>query len=231
MMREPMTLFEQANLYKKTNRQRLLIDQTAIRYPPVHSTSNHIDNNDLALKNLSFDVYTHKHLLNAAKPPLLSGRQKRFDDFFFPSIDKDFLRDENRPVRNKKRPSYRKSLFHPESSSTISQGFTELTTRGTRTELKITLPILGDDESTMNLRRDHVPPPSPSDEEIERFLTALQEKNTPTIVSPTSSVEKEEYVPFRLPALQKSARVRRTPDKSPYINIRSTLSNYLQKYY
>lgn len=229
MMYEPMTWLEQSNLHKKTNRQRLLIDQTAVRYQPV----SRLESNDSTLKNLSFDVYTHKHLLNAAKAPRAGGRQKRYDEFFLPPIDKNLLRDETRPVKNKKRPSYRKSLFHPETSSTVvSQGFTELTTRGTRTELKVTLPIVNDDDSLIPIRRHYAPPPSPSDDEIERFLTELQEKNSPSrISSPPSSIDKEDYVPFRLPALNKSARLRQTPDKPPNKNIRSTLSNYLQKYY
>ena len=226
-----MTWLGQSNLHKKTNRQRLLIEQTAVRYQPV----TRLPTNDSTLKNLSFDVYTHKHLLNAAKPPCPTGRQKRYEQFFLPSIDKNLLRDETRAVKNKKRPSYRKSLFHPETSSTVvSQGFTELTTRGTRTELKVTLPMMTDDDSLQPIHRHYAPPPSPSDDEIERFLTELQEKTSPSRISSppsSSSVDNEDYVPFRLPALQKSARVRHTPEQPPYKNIRSTLSNYLQKYY
>lgn len=227
-----MTWPSQNNLHKKSNRQRLLIEQTSVRYPVVYSTVNQFENNDLTLKNLSFDVYTHKHLINAGKTSFPSGRKKRIDEYFLPSIDKNILREEIRPVKNKKRPSYRKSLFHPDTLSNVSQGFSELTTRGTRTELKVTLPIVTDDDSFLPIRRHYAPPPSPSDDEIERFLTELQEKNSPSrISSPPSTTDKEDYVPFRLPALHKSAHFRPTPEKASSKNIRSTLSNYLQKYY
>lgn len=232
MMREPMTLFEQSNLHRKTNRQRLLIEQTALRYPTVSSPLTHLSNDNLALKNLSFDVYTHQHLHNAAKPPFPSARQKRYEDLLLPSIEKNVVREDNRPVKNKKRPSYRKSLFHPDASSVVSQGFAELTTRGTRTELKVTLPVFQHEESMLPVHHDYAPPPSPSDDEIERFLTELQERSPPSRTSsPPSSVDKDDFVPFRLPALHKSAHTRRALEMPHYKNIRSTLSNYLQKYY
>ena len=230
-MREPISLFEQSNAYKKSNRQRLLIDQTAQRPRPVRSSFSRVHDDELELKHLSFDVYTNQHLLTSGKPTLPSGRRQRWDEIVLPSIEKDFNRDNNPTQRVRRRPAYRKSLYHSETASTFPEVQPQLTTRGTRTEIQITIPLIRDDETVFSYQRHHAPPPSPSDNEIERLLTELQDRNPSRPSSRQSPVDREDYVPFRLPALNQSARTRRTSTKSPCKNIRSTLSNYLQKYY
>ena len=228
MMREPLSLFEQSSAYKKSNRQRLLIDHSARNSRPIYSSFSRVNDDEIELKHLSFDVYTHKHLLNDSKSKLPSGRRQRFDGMVLPSLEKDFNRDREPTQRVKRRPAYRKSLYHSDTTSAFTPAQPQLTTRGTRTEIQITIPIIRDDETVVSFRRHHAPPPSPSDDEIERLLTELQERSPSPRQSP---IEREDYVPFRLPALNQSARTRRTSTKSPCKNIRSTLSNYLQKYY
>jgi hypothetical protein len=231
MMREPLSLLEQSNTYKKSNRQRMLIDHTARNPRPIYSSFSRVNDDEIELKNMSFDVYTHKHLLNGSKPKPPSGRRQRFDEIVLPSIEKDLNRDREPTQRVKRRPAYRKSLYHSETTNAFTQAQPQLTTRGTRTEIQITIPIIRDDETVDSFRRHHAPPPSPSDDAIERFLTELQDRNPSRSSSRQSPVERDDYVPFRLPALNQSARTRRTSTKSPCKNIRSTLSNYLQKYY
>jgi hypothetical protein len=228
-MRELMTLFEQSNAFNKSNRQRLLIDQT-LRHPPVNSSLNNVEDNGVELKTLSFDVYTSKHLVTTGKSILPYCGPSRLEELLSPSTDKNISRDENRRRRKKKRPSYRKSLFHSYSSNSTQADLAELTARGTKPESQI-MPIIKDDETVVSFQRHYDPPPSPSDDELGRLLCALKDGNQSRPPSQQSPVEKEGYVPFRLPALNRSARFRRTPTNLPVKDIRSTLSNYLRRYY
>ncbi|CAF0757427.1 unnamed protein product [Rotaria sp. Silwood1] len=229
-MREPMTLYEQSNVFHKINRQRLLLDHTA-RHPPVYSSLTNVDDHDLELKNLSFDVYTSQHLVTTGKSILPYSGRHHLDEILLPVIDKDIHRDENQRRRKKKRPSYRKSLYHPTSSNSTQVDLTQLTARGTKPELQTIIPIACDDDIIANSQRHYAPPPSPSDDEIERLLYKLEAINQSRSPSQQSIKDKEGYIPFRLPKLHRPVQFRRTLTNSSPKDIRSTLSNYLQKYY
>ncbi|CAF0730536.1 unnamed protein product [Rotaria sordida] len=229
-MREPMTLFEQSNVFHKINRQRLPFDQT-VRHPPVYSSLNNVDDHDLELKTLSFDVYTSKHLVTTGKSILPYSGRHHLDEILLPAIEKDIHRDENQRRGKKKRPSYRKSLYHSTLSSSTQVDLTQLTARGTKPEIQTIIPIANDDDTIGNYQRHYAPPPSPSDDEIERLLYKLEAVNQSRSPSQQSIKEKEGYIPFRLPTLYRPAQSRRTWINSSPKDVRSTLSNYLGKYY
>jgi hypothetical protein len=231
-MREPMTLLEQSDAFNKLNRQRLLVNNQTPRYPPPSNSSlNNVDDSSLELKTLSFDVYTSKHLITTGRSILPYDGQSRLDEILLPSIDKNINHDENRRRRKRKLPSYRKSLFHSYSSNSTQVDLAQITARGTRPESQIITSIIKDDDTVVSFQRHHAPPPSPSDDELGRILFQIQDKNQSCPPTRQSPIEKEGYVPFRLPALNRSARFRRTPMNLPCKDIRSTLSNYLRRYY
>ena len=227
-MPEPMTILEQVNAFKRSNRQHLIIDRTFRRPPPppVYSSFNHIDNENIELKTLSVDVYASKHLVNKNKSTLSPSERNRLGKLLLPSMDKTDEIHHRR--RKKKRPSYHKSLYHPHSPHSTETDLTQINARGMKPELHVVIPVCPDDDTVISFQRDHVPPPSPSDDELDRLINDLQDR----ALSPSPSpVEKEGYVPFRLPTLRQSARFRRTPIRLPVKDIRSTLSNYLRRYY
>ncbi|CAF2527872.1 unnamed protein product [Rotaria sp. Silwood2] len=229
-MREPMTLLEQSNAFHKINRQRLPFDQTT-RNPVVNASLTNVDDHDLELRNLSFDVYTSKHLVTTGKSVLPYCGRHHLDEILLPVIEKDIHRDENQRRRKKKRPSYRKSLYHSSSPNATQVDLTQLTARGTKTELQTIIPIVNDDDTVVNAQRHYAPPPSPSDDEIERLLYKLETVNQSRSPSQQSIKDKEGYIPFRLPTLYETVQSRRTLTNSSPKDIRSTLSNYLRKYY
>lgn len=222
-----MSISDQVNAFNRSNHQRLVIDRTVRQRLPVYSSLNtiHGDGDDEELKTLSFDVYTTKHLTATGKSILPYSERTRLDKLLLPSINKDTGNDENRRRRRRKRPSYRKSLFHSYSSNSTQADLAQLTARGTRPEPQVIMPTIRDDDTVVSFQRHHAPPPSPSDDAIQRLLYELQERNQSRPPSRQSPVEKEGYIPFRLPILSRSST------DSPPKDIRSTLSNYLQKYY
>jgi hypothetical protein len=230
-MRGPMSLFDQVNAFNRTNRQRLLIDRTVQQRPPVYSSLNRIVDDNRELKTRSFDVYTSKHLATNRNSVLSYCDRTHLDEFLLPSIARDINEDENRRRRKRKRPFYRKSLFHSYSSNSTQADLVQLTARGLKPESHITIPIIPVDDTVDNDEFHHAPPPSPSDNEIERLLHKLQDEDQSRVSSRQSPIEKEGYIPFRLPLLHQSSQYRHTPTPSPPKDIRSTLSNYLQRYY
>ncbi len=230
-MREPMTLFDQGNVFNRLNRQRLIIDQTARQRAPVYSSLSHVDDDHEELKSLSLGVYATKHLVTAGKAILPYSERARLDELLLPSLNKNICSDENRPRRKRKRPSYRKSLFHTYSSTSTQANFTQLTARGIKPEPQTIAPMIRDDDTVDSFQRNQAPPPSPSDDEIERLLYGLHDMNQSYSFSRQSPIEKEGYIPFRLPILHRSPRVHRSVSISRSQDIRSTLSNYHQKYY
>ena len=227
-MHQLTTVLEQSNAFNKSNRQRLLVNQTPRNPPPSNSSLN--NDSSLDLKTLSFDVYSSKHLVTTGRSILPYDGQNRLDEILLPSINKNINRDENRRRRKRKRPSYRKSLFHSYTPNSTQVDLAQITARGTRPESQIKTPIVKDDDTVVSFQR-YDPPPSPSDDEIGRILFQIQDKNQSRPPTRQSPIEKEGYVPFRLPELHRSARFRRTPLNLPCKDIRSTLSNYLQRYY
>jgi hypothetical protein len=225
-MRESMTLLEQSHAFKKFNRQHFVVDRT-VRHPPVYSSLNNVHDSDIGLKTLSFDVYTTKHLVTTGKSILPSSGYNHVNELILPPAD---INTKYRR-RKKKRPSYRQSLYHSDSSNSAQADLAQLTARGMKREVQVIIPTVNDDDTVVNFQRDHAPPPSPSDDEIERLLYQLQDRNQSRPPSRQSPLEKEGYIPFRLPKLRRSVRPHRTPMNSPSKDIRSTLSNYLQRYY
>lgn len=234
-MREPMSISDQVNAFNKSNHQRLVISRTMRQRRPVYSSFNtvHGDEDDIELKTLSFDVYTNKHLVASGKSILPYPENTRLDKLLLPSINKDINNDENRRRRKRRRPAYRKSLFHSYSFNSTEADLASLTARGTKpeTQITITTPTIKDDDTIVSFQRHHAPPPSPSDDEIERLLYELQDRNQSRSPTRQSPIEKEGYIPFRLPVLNHSPKFGRSSSNSPSKDIRSTLSNYLQKYY
>ena len=207
-----------------------MIEQSPQRLP-VYSSLNNTDDSNVELKTLSFDVYTTKHLVASGKSILPYSEHTRLDEILLPSINKDISRDENRRRRKRKRPPYRKSLFHAYSSITTEVDLAQLTAHGTKPESQTTTPMIKDDDTVVSFQRHYAPPPSPSDDEVERILYELQDRNQSRPPTRQSPIEKDGYIPFRLPVLNRSPQFRRASTNSPSKDIRSTLSNYLQRYY
>ena len=202
-MRESMTLIEQANIFNKTNHQNFYLDRVSPK-------------KDL-LKTLSFDVYSSRHLISNAK----QITNRRTDEYTLPLIDKD----QNRTRKQIKRPSYRTSVYHSNAANSSHLDLSLITARGTKPEL---LTPIKDNDTVINLKRHHAPPPSPSDDQLERLLVELNQTRQS---SPRLSQEKDGYIPYRLPALTQSARRTRTDCTVLSKDVKSTLSSYLQKFY
>jgi len=215
----------------RTSPQRLIIDRTTPQHLPVYSSLNNRDDSNVELKSLSLDVYATKHLVASGKSILPYSEHTRFDEIVLPSINKDIIRDENRRRRKRKRPPYRKSLFHANSLSTTEADLAKLTAHGTKSESQTMAPMIKDDDTVVSFQRHYAPPPSPSDDEVERLLCVLQDRNQSRPPSRESSIEKDGYIPYRLPVFNRSPQFRRSSTSSPVKDVRSTLSNYLHKYY
>lgn len=191
---------------------------TLIEQANIFNKTNH--------QNLFFDqnfskknviVYSSQHLIPITK----QTKNHRSEKFILPPIDKD----DNRYRRKNKRPSYRTSIYHSNTAVSSQIDLSSLTARGKKPELITTIK---DDDTVMNLRRHHAPPPSPSDSHIERLLA---EFNCSGQSTPQSTTVIDGYIPYRLPALNQSALRRRTELNIPPKYIKSTLSNYLQRFY
>lgn len=225
-MREPMSLLEQVNTFQKNNyRQHLIFERPARKRLPVYSSMHHINDDNSELKVRSFDVYTRKHLVTNRTTILPYSERNRLDEVLLPSIDRDLNHDESHHRRQRRRPFYRKSLFHTYSSMSTQADLEQITARGFKPESRIVVPTCpendDDNESTDIPGYHHVPPPSPSDNEIQRLFFRPQSRSP--VQQPT--LDHEEDIPFRLPVLRCSRL------NSSSKNIRSTLSNYLQRYY
>ncbi|CAF4612365.1 unnamed protein product, partial [Rotaria magnacalcarata] len=168
-MREPMTLIEQSNAFSGTSRQRFSVNSVQ-RSHPVYSSLDNNDERNLELKTLSVDVYTSKHLVATGKSIMPYTGRQRLDEIILPAIEKDIHRDEHHYRSKKKRPAYRKSLFHPVATNLNQTDFTQLTARGVKPEFQTVTPIINDEDSMANDRLHYAPPPSPSDDEIEQLL-------------------------------------------------------------
>ncbi|CAF0948594.1 unnamed protein product [Rotaria sordida] len=174
-MSESMTLIEHANILNKLNYQNLF--------------RNRISSKNDNLKSLSINVYSSQYLISSEK----QSKIFRTDEHILPPIENGYR-------RKPKRPSYRTSLFHSNKSNSNQIDLSSLTARGTKSELFTTIK---DDDRIINFEYHHVPPPSPSDYQIEQLLYEL---NRTKQFTPYSITDKHDYVPYRLPALKQSSR-------------------------
>jgi hypothetical protein len=219
-MRDSITLLEHVNVYQQFTRQRLLTNQSKHALPH-YSTSRHLIDNELQLKNLSCNVYTSQHLMPSRASVVPATSCRHCNQFILPSIDKHVHRDRNLVQTRPRRLSYRQSLYHSELSKILPEDLGDLTTRGIRKELRITIPMAKSDDIDENCRQQCAPPPSPVDVHVRSSSRSSSQQ------SPVDNV------PYRLPARSRAHRVQcvstsKTPvDKT----IRSTLSTYLEKYY
>jgi len=222
-----MSILDQVNAFHKNNRQQhLIIERPRKQHVPVYS---HVNEDNSELKIRSFDVYTSKHLvITNRKPTLPFSERARLDEILLPTIERALNnQDGNHRRRQRRRPFYRKSLFHTYSSMSTQADLEQITARGIKAESRTTLQTCpdnaSDNESTDMPRYRLVPPPSPSDSELERVF---YQTSSHSLLQPTP-VDRgdEEDIPFRLPLLR---RARKNPSPK---DIRSTLSNYLQRYY
>lgn len=163
-------------------------------------------------KNL--DVYATPTTILPSIKPIKSK-------FTLPPIDKD----DQRTRKKIKRPIYRTSAFHSNTSSCTNIDLAALTARGKKPDAIIPL---RDDQTIVNFQRQHAPPPSPSDDQVERILSQL---NRTRQSSPQPSVVTDGNVPYRLPALSQSVIQTRSVMNIPPKDVKSTLSTYLQTYY
>jgi hypothetical protein len=230
-MHESMTLLQQVNTFKKSNSQHLIIDRIARQRHLVVSSLNNVDHNNKAMKSLSVDVYANKHLVTNGKsifPPL---EQSRLGELLLPSYHKDMNCNQNYQRRKRKRPAYRKSLFHLYSPRSTEIDLSQLTARRIKPETRIISPVIKDNYTQVRVQHHYAPPPSPSDAEMQRSFYLVEDPNQSHSFSPQSPIETEGYIPFRLPVLYRSSQFSRTSTNSSFKDIRSTLSNYLQKFY
>jgi hypothetical protein len=140
-----------------------------------------------ASKLLSFNVYLTRYFKRAEETPVQRHRSVQLR---LPMLDKQ--RDEM-STRKEKRTSFRLVVPHRTPTNDIST----ITARGTRPESKL---VFKDESSQIDRQ---VPPPSPSDEQIEHFFHKFASRSR--AVSP---VHRDGYVPYRLPALPSLQRQR-----------------------
>ncbi|CAF0944926.1 unnamed protein product [Adineta steineri] len=225
-MRETMTLLEQSN------RQRLLYDRT-IRHPPVYIFSNDTDTNDVKPKFRSLYDDSIQDMVATGKSMLPNVGRNHFVEISISSSDKNPTSDENHTRPRRKRPSYRKSKYHAYSPNPSQAELALLTARGTRPEYRtpVPMPIVRQHEDVKHSQRPHVPPPSPSYEQMERVFIDAKDKNQSQTPIPKSNIKKNQPVTFRLPPLSLSPLSRRTPTNISTKEVRLNLSNYLQNCY
>lgn len=230
-MHEPMTLLQQVNTFKKSNPQYLIIDRTVRQRRRVDSSFNNTVDDNIELKTRSINVYASNHLVTNGKLILPGSERNRLGQLLLPSIYKDTNDNENYQPRKRKSPLYRKSLFHFYSPKSTPIDLSQLTARGIKRETHTTTPIIKDNDSEVNVQRHHVPPPTPSDTDLERSSYELLDVNQSRLSMRQSPIENEGYIPFRLPVLQRTSQFSRISTNSSSKDIRSTLSNYLQRFY
>jgi len=195
IMPESMTLIEQANIFNKINNQNLFFNR-------ISSKQN-------------VDIYSSRHLISNTTTKQI--KHHHVENFILPPIDKD----DHRSRKKIRRPVYRTSLYHPNSRNSIRNDLSSLTARGKRPELMTTI---RDDDTVRNLQRHLAPPPSPSDDHLERLLADFSRTRYST---PRSRTETDGNIPYRLPALSQTARRSYAELNIPSKDIKSTFSNYL----
>lgn len=198
-MWESMKLIEKANHFKKGNHHTV--------YPERFPAKND------SLKTLSFTVYSNGHLAPTQKNSL----PYRSYENILPPID-----PRNQP--KKKRRSYRESMYHPPRFNAKKIDLSTLTARGTKSEY---LTAVRENEILKDYEYQHAPPPSPSDDQIEKLIYEFTRAKN---ITPCSFVRKDGHVPYRLPALKNNRRTR-SELTYPFEYTHSTLSNDFDEYY
>ena len=131
-----------------------------------------------AAKLLSFDVYLTRYFKRSEENAV---QRRRSVQLRLPTLDKS---------RKDKATSFRLAVPHRTHPTDIST----ITARGTRPESKL---VFREEASQVDRQ---VPPPSPSDEQIEHFFNTFQPASR--------SVSPDGHVPYRLPALTSSLQRR-----------------------
>ena len=195
-----MTLTEQANLYSKTSYFNRTVRQSAPLVTPTNRDQPQI---------LSVHVYSAQRLFPLAKPV----KQDRPGNLHLPPIERQKI---------KRPPLHRPAVQHLHSSQVTPTDLSQLTGRGLITDSSALLKEM--DRANAD-EYHHVPPPSPSDDQIECLLHELQRRRPST---PRIPVSKDGYVPYRLPTLHPSMRSRQAAFPPPPTQMKSTLSTYRQ---
>ena len=199
-MSQTMTLTEQANQFSKTSYFNRTVRQRAPLVTPPNRDRPQI---------LSVHVYSAQRLLLLAKP----AKQDRPGNLHLPPIERQKI---------KRPPLHRPSAQHLHSSQVTPTDLSQLTGRGLKTDSSALLKEMGRVSADEYY---HVPPPSPSDDQLEHFFHELQRRRPST---PRIPVSNDGYVPYRLPTLHPSMGRRQTAFPSPSIQMKSTLSTYRQ---
>ena len=197
-MPESMTLIEQANVFNKLNHLQVFSDQQS-------------SIND-ELKSLSLHVFSSQYLISNEK----QTRYHRSNAITLPSLNKD----ENRYRRKTKPPTYRTARYRSKKPSPTLIDLPLVTSRGTKSEL---LTTIQHGDTINSIDHQQTPPPSPSDEQLERLLYEFTRTKQST---PNSLTNMNDHVPYRLPALKQSSRQAHSQSNFLTKNINSTLSNY-----
>ncbi|UJR35668.1 hypothetical protein I4U23_028418 [Adineta vaga] len=220
-MREPMSLSE------LSNRQRLRTNQTkqfSIPDPIVK---------DIKPKRRTFYDESLQDMMAKGKSMFSYSGGDYIVDLALCKSDGDINYDSKPTKRKRKRPYYRQSIYHSLLSSPIPIELTQLTARGVKPELQMTIPpIKTHNNEPTNIYRHNAPPPTPQYDETEQ-LTSRQSQEKSRIYPSTQKLNKgkERYSQFHLPSLNLSVLSRQVPKKLSAKEVRSTLSNYLQNYY
>lgn len=223
-MREPMTLLEQSQ------RQHLYLGR-AIRYPPIYPFPKNANAAYIKSKIHSIEDPAIQHIVATGKSIFPYSGRNHLDELPSLSTEKDINHDENQGRRKRKRRSYRKSTYHSSSSNSTQVELPQLTARGTKPDYRTGISISRSDYSVVNLQQHLAPPPSPSNDQIERVLHEPQEKTQSRLPSQKLFKEKQPHASFPLPALKISSLSHRTPTTLSPKEVRSILSEYLQQYY
>jgi hypothetical protein len=191
---------------------------TLIEQANIFNKTNHQNlffNRILSKQNV--DVYSSQYLVSNSTTK--QTKHHHLENFILPPIDKD----DHRSRKNIRRPVYRTSLYHPNSRNSNLNDLSSLTARGKKPELTIR-----DDDTIRNLQNHHAPPPSPSDDHLQRLVADFNRNRYYTSRSPT---ETDGYIPYRLPSLSQTSIRSHAELNIRSKDIKSTFSNYLQKFY
>lgn len=200
-MSHTMTLTEQANQFAKTSYFNRTVRQRAPLVTPTNRDQPQI---------LSVHVYSAQRLLSLTKP---TKHDRPGNNLHLPPIERQKI---------KRPPLHPPSVQHLHSSQVTPTDLSQLTGRGLRTDSSA---LLKEMDRVSADEYHHVPPPSPSDDQVEHFFRELKHRRPST---PRIPVSKDGYVPYRLPALHPSMGRRQTAFPSPSTQMKSTLSTYRQ---
>jgi hypothetical protein len=193
-----MTLTEQAIQFSKTSYFNRTVRQ--------HATPSNGDQPQI----LSFHVYSAQRLSSLAKPTQ--------QDRHLPPIDVQ-RRKSKRP------PLHHSSVQHLRSSQWTPTDLSQVTGRGIRSNSSALLKEMQRVNADENRP---VPPPSPSDDQVEQFFCELHRTG---LSMPQIAGSNDGYVPYRLPALHPPIGLRQTAFPLPSKPMKSTLATFRQTFF